>query len=103
MKENIISICSVISGLLPNKKVKCIICEEECYYSGFGNEDALKFNKGEHIDLKKYKVRVICTDCMHTLFEKEATMIGQILKISEMETLVKTAKMFMGDHLRKSN
>ncbi len=103
-KEIAIDICSIKPGKLPSKPIKCVVCDEECYFSGFGNEDFAKFQNNEYVDIKKYELKIVCTDCMYGFFEKQVKIVGQLSGMPDLEkkldAIVEATKRIMKKHLR---
>lgn len=100
-KPIVFAICGKEPGKLKTREILCVLCEENCHFSGFGNESAEKFWNGEHINLEtgKYRVKIICTECCHQIFHKEFEIImaKAIVKdkkefISQVEDLLKNHK-----------
>ncbi len=85
-KEIVFAICAkekTIKGL-ESKQVPCVLCEEPCWYSGFGNLSLKEFSEGNHINLEeKFVVKPICRECSHSIFHTEMQAIVDIAAIQD--------------------
>ncbi len=91
-KEIVFAICAkekTIKGL-KSRQVPCVLCEELCWYSGFGNVSLKDFSEGEHINLEeKFIVKKICRDCSLSFYHTEIKVMVDMAKMQDKRQFLK--------------